>query len=76
MERVGDKLPFPEELQNALLGEANFHFYVLNIVRAYESGSWWNLQKACQYLNISDEQLPEFHAAAIVWADMYKDKAF
>ena len=76
MERVVDKLPFPEELQNALLGEANFHFYVLNIVRAYESGSWWNLQKACQYLNISDEQLPEFHAAAIVWADMYKDKAF
>jgi len=76
MEKVVDKLPFPEELQKALLGEANFHYYVLNIVKAYESGSWWKLQKACQYLNISDECLPEFHAAAILWADMYKDKAF
>ncbi|MAD90058.1 MAG: histidine kinase [Pseudoalteromonas sp.] len=76
MEKVVDKLPFPEELQNALLGEANFHYYVLNIVKAYESGSWWKLQKACQYLNISDECLPEFHASAILWADMYKDKAF
>jgi EAL and modified HD-GYP domain-containing signal transduction protein len=76
MEKVVDKLPFPEELQNALLGEPNFHFYVLNIVKAYETGSWWKLQKACQYLNISDEYLPDFNASAILWADMYKDKAF
>ena len=76
MEKVVDKLPFPEELQNALLGESNFHFYVLNIVKAYETGSWWKLQKACQYLNISDEYLPDFNASAILWADMYKDKAF
>jgi EAL and modified HD-GYP domain-containing signal transduction protein len=76
MEKVVDKLPFPEELQNALLGEANFHYYVLNIVKAYESGSWWKLQTACHYLNISDECLPEFHASAILWADMYRDKAF
>lgn len=76
MEKLVVQLPFPDELQKALLGEANFHYYVLNIVKAYESGSWWKLQKACQYLNLNDECLPEFHAAAILWADMYKDKAF
>jgi EAL and modified HD-GYP domain-containing signal transduction protein len=76
MEKLVVQLPFPDELQKALLGEANFHYYVLNIVKAYESGSWWKLQKACQYLNLNDECLPEFHASAILWADMYKDKAF
>ncbi|ASD69212.1 EAL and HDOD domain-containing protein [Pseudoalteromonas piscicida] len=76
MEQVVNKLPFPEQLHDALIGKPNTLYYILNIVRAYESGSWWTLQDACSYLNYKDENLPDFHAAAINWADMYKNRVY
>ncbi|MFC0119577.1 EAL and HDOD domain-containing protein [Pseudoalteromonas xiamenensis] len=74
MEVVINKLPFPEAIQEALLGKPNFLYYILNVVRAYEKGSWWALQEACMLLNLSDDCLPDFHQASIRWADMYKDR--
>ena len=76
MEQVVNKLPFPEQLHDALIGKPNTLFYILNIVKAYESGSWWQLQEACRFLNYQDENLPDFHAAAINWADMYKNRVY
>lgn len=76
MEKVVDRLPFPDELRNALLGETNYYFYILNIVKAYETGSWWQLKKACMPLNLDETTLPDCQTAAILWADMYKDRVF
>ncbi|CAH9062330.1 Cyclic di-GMP phosphodiesterase CdgJ [Pseudoalteromonas holothuriae] len=76
MEQVVSRLPFPEELHDALMGKHNLLYYILNVVKAYESGSWWQLQEACSLLNIKDDHLPEFHADAIRWADMYNDTIF
>ena len=74
MNQVVTRLPFPEPLKEALIGEPNSLYYILNVVRAYESGSWWQLQEACTLINMEDDCLPEFHASAISWADMYKDR--
>ncbi|MCF6434364.1 HDOD domain-containing protein [Pseudoalteromonas sp. MMG022] len=76
MDQVVSRLPFPEELQDALMGKHNLLYYILNVVKAYESGSWWQLQEACSLLNINDQRLPEFHADAIRWADMYNETLF
>lgn len=74
MSQVVNRLPFPEALRDALIGEPNTLYYILNVVKAYESGSWWRLQEACTLLNIEDNCLPDFHANAINWADMYKER--
>lgn len=74
MEVVVNKLPFPELIQEALLGKPNILYYILNVVKAYEKGSWWSLQEACLLINLSDDCLPDFHQAAIRWADMYKER--
>ncbi|WP_105169595.1 EAL and HDOD domain-containing protein [Pseudoalteromonas sp. T1lg23B] len=76
MDQVVSRLPFPEELQDALMGKHNLLYYILNVVKAYESGSWWQLQEACSLLNINDQRLPEFHADAIRWADMYNETLY
>ncbi|MCF6439657.1 HDOD domain-containing protein [Pseudoalteromonas luteoviolacea] len=76
MDVVVERLPFPEVLRDALIGEPNTLYYILNTVKAYESGSWWAMQEACTMLNISDENLPDFHAQAVNWADMYRDHVY
>ncbi|CCQ10909.1 Predicted signal transduction protein [Pseudoalteromonas luteoviolacea B = ATCC 29581] len=74
MELVVNKLPFPEIIHDALIGKQNMLYYILNVVKAYEKGSWWALQESCMLVNIDDDCLPDFHQAAIRWADMYNDK--
>ncbi|AZZ95927.1 HDOD domain-containing protein [Pseudoalteromonas sp. R3] len=76
MELLVGRLPFPEIIHDALLGKSNTLYYILNVVKAYESGSWWALQEACALLNMPDESLPEFHASAVTWADMYRDHVY
>ncbi|WP_046005259.1 EAL and HDOD domain-containing protein [Pseudoalteromonas rubra] len=76
MELLVGRLPFPEIIHDALLGKSNTLYYILNVVRAYESGSWWALQEACALLNMEDDNLPEFHASAVTWADMYREHVY
>ncbi|KAF7781970.1 hypothetical protein PRUB_b1356 [Pseudoalteromonas rubra] len=76
MELLVGRLPFPEMIHDALLGKSNTLYYILNVVRAYESGSWWALQEACAMLNMEDDSLPDFHASAVTWADMYRDHVY
>lgn len=71
MDKIVDSLPFPDEIAQALTGENNTLFYILELVKAYESGSWWAMQKACQPLNISDKDLPGMHSSAITWSQMF-----
>ncbi len=73
MEQVVERLPFPEPLHEALLGSKNTLYYILEVVKAYEKGSWWAMQKACEPLNMSDDCLPEFYQSAIAWAEMHKE---
>jgi len=68
-----DKLPFPEDIKAALTGEKNNLYYILETVKAYETGSWWALENAVLLINLDSAFLPKLYKKAVQWADSYKD---
>lgn len=73
MDLLVDKLPFPDEIKVALTGEKNDLYYILETVKAYETGSWWALEKAVSLINLDSAFLPKLYKQAVKWADSYKD---
>ena len=73
MSLLVEKLPFPDEIKTALLGEKNTLYYILNVVKAYETGSWWALEQAVLLLNIDSAILPPLYQQSVDWADSYKN---
>ncbi len=73
MDLLVDKLPFPEDIKAALTGEKNNLYYILETVKAYETGSWWVLEKAVLLINLDSAFLPKLYKQAVQWADSYKD---
>ena len=75
MSLLVEKLPFPDEIKAALLNEKNTLYYILNVVQAYETGSWWTLEKAVILLNVKSDVLPGLYYQAVDWADNYKNNS-
>ena len=73
MDLLVDKLPFPEDIKAALTGEKNNLYYILETVKAYETGSWWALEKAVLLINLDSAFLPKLYKQAVQWADSHKD---
>lgn len=73
MDVLVEKLPFPQEISDALNGEKNSLYYILQTVKAYETGSWWALEKAVLLINLESASLPKLYKQAVQWADTYKD---
>lgn len=72
MEQLLEKLPFPEPIKLALMAEKNMLYYILATVKAYETGSWWALEKAVVFLNISSDGLPKLYENALDWSNTHK----
>ncbi|MEL0602750.1 EAL and HDOD domain-containing protein [Pseudoalteromonas undina] len=75
MSLLVEKLPFPDDIKAALLDEKNTLYYILNVVQAYETGSWWTLEKAVILLNVKSDVLPGLYNQAVDWADNYKNNS-
>lgn len=75
MSLLVEKLPFPDDIKAALLNEKNTLYYILNVVQAYETGSWWTLEKAVILLNVKRDVLPGLYNQAVDWADNYKNNS-
>ena len=73
MSLLVEKLPFQDEIKAALLEEKNTLYYILKVVKAYETGSWWALEQAVIFLNIQSDILPELYQMSVDWADSYKN---
>lgn len=73
MSLLVEKLPFPDDIKAALLDEKNQLYYILNVVKAYETGSWWALEQAVVLLNMDSKILPGIYKQAVDWADNYKN---
>lgn len=73
MSLLVEKLPFPDEIKTALLGDKNTLYYILNVVKAYETGSWWALEQAVLLLNIDSAILPPLYQQSVDWTDSYKN---
>lgn len=70
MEDLLPTLPLSEEIKQALLGYDGIYLRILNLIKAYESGSWRAMQKAANVLKLEEADLPMFYAEAINWADI------
>ena len=75
MSLLVEKLPFPDDIKAALLNEKNTLYYILNVVQAYETGSWWTLEKSVILLNVKSDVLPGLYNQAVDWADNYKNNS-
>lgn len=75
MSLLVEKLPFPDDIKAALLNEKNTLYYILNVVQAYETGSWWTLEKAVILLNVKSDVLPGLYNQAVDWAGNYKNNS-
>ena len=62
-----------DDIKAALLEEKNTLYYILKVVKAYETGSWWALEQAVIFLNIQSDILPELYQKSVDWADSYKN---
>ena len=69
-----EQLPFPDDIVEALIGKKSTLYYILEAVKAYESGSWWALEQAAQLLNLNSDVFPQLYQEAIDWTVRFKDK--
>lgn len=72
MDDILHSLPISEEVKAGLLAKPGLMTTLLNLIKAYESGSWWASKKACQQARLNEETLPQYYEQAISWADAYK----
>jgi len=75
MEDILQTLPIVEEIKEGLRGNKNPLFHKLALVKAYESGSWYNTQKLARVVNIREERLPQLHEQAIKWSESFENVA-
>ena len=72
MEQLLVRLPFPDMIKEALMQEKNILYYILEIVKAYESGSWWGLEQAVVFINIKSDLLPKLYLDALDWSNTHQ----
>lgn len=67
------KLPLTPEVREALLGEKNSLFFQLELVKAYEAGSWFATGKYANIVGIKQSDLPAMYASATKWSEIYEN---
>ncbi len=71
MEEVVNKLPFSEAIKVALADREGELAKFLNLVAAYETGSWDECRALAEEMEFSEDLLPQSYADAVGWADAY-----
>jgi c-di-GMP phosphodiesterase len=71
MEEVIMRLPLEDDIREALLGFKNDLFHLLELVKAYESGSWYNTQRMANVVGISEDDIPDLYMDALAWSETY-----
>lgn len=66
-----ESMPLHEDVASALLGRGNALQDILETVKAYETGSWSKMRRACAKLRMEQEELPDFYFQAVEWANVY-----
>ncbi|UAA37251.1 HDOD domain-containing protein [Paraneptunicella aestuarii] len=73
MEDIVQALPLVEEIREALIGYKNVLFHNLELVKAYESGSWYNTQKKARVLRLQQDSLAEMYNKAVAWSESFEE---
>ena len=72
MEDIVMALPLQDEIKEALLGYKNPLFHIMQLIKAYESGSWYNTQKFANVVQIEEKALPGIYQDAVSWSENYE----
>ncbi len=72
MESLLNKLPLSDEIKAALIGEKSVLLFTLELVKAYEAGSWWAISNKANTVGITQDLLPEMHKNATLWSETYE----
>ena len=71
MDEIVGKLPFSETVKIALVDKTGAPADYLNLVMAYETGSWDACREFCRKIAVAEDILPGCYADAVGWADAY-----
>ncbi|XOV77895.1 MAG: EAL and HDOD domain-containing protein [Aestuariibacter sp.] len=71
MEEVILRLPLEDDIREALLGFKNDLFHLLELVKAYEAGSWYNTQKMANVVGINECDMTDLYMDALEWSETY-----
>jgi len=66
---VLEKIPLPEDIKKALLGEDNRYRDLLGMVIHYEKADWQNFAKFAQKINFDENKIPDLYLNAVRWAE-------
>lgn len=72
MEVLVVNLPLIEDVKDALLGEKNPFYHQLELVKAYESASWYATSKCANIVGIAEQELPAMYENASKWSETYE----
>lgn len=72
MEKLIPHLPLSDEVKDALLGNKNLLFFHLELVKSYELGSWYNMDKYANVVGINQDFLPAMYKNATKWSQTYE----
>lgn len=72
MDDIAITLPVTDEIKEALLGFKNPLYQMLQLIKAYESGSWYNTQRFANVVQLDENVLPDIYKNALVWANGYE----
>ncbi len=67
LEEILEYLPVTRDVKQALLGEGNVLNRVLQLVISYERGQWSEVQRYCDELKLSYDQVAPTYISAICW---------
>jgi len=71
MDAIVEKLPFSETVKSALVDKKGELADYLNLVVAYETGSWDDCREFSREIAVPEDILPVSYADAVGWADAY-----
>lgn len=61
-------MPIASGLKDALLGKANWHRNILDLVLSHEQADWKAFSECCATLGMAEEEFPQIYLEAIKWA--------
>ena len=73
MDSLLEKLPLTPEVTDALLGKKNPLYHLLELVKAYESGSWYITSQKANVVSISTDELPAMFENAASWSETFEN---
>ncbi|MFN3535243.1 MAG: EAL and HDOD domain-containing protein, partial [Desulfatiglandales bacterium] len=69
MEEAIKGLPLERKIVDALLGEKNLYWEILELVRLYIAANWAKITPLGQRLKVEEERLSEIYFASLLWAN-------